>query len=53
MTPVPAPVTEGQRIPVGEASSAEDIKRVFFGLSKSDFKRALGALYRVSEGVCQ
>jgi predicted RNA-binding protein (virulence factor B family) len=42
-------VVAGGRIPVGDASSAEDIKRVFLGLSKSDFKRALGALYRVSE----
>jgi len=38
--------TEKGRIPVGEASSPEDVRAVFFGLSKSDFKRALGALYR-------
>lgn len=38
--------TDNGRIPVGEASSPEDIRTVFLGLSKGDFKRALGSLYR-------
>lgn len=39
-----------EKIPVGDKSTPEDISAYFHGMSKSDFKTAVGSLYK--EGKC-